>query len=518
MRRSFPDWLRLSSLSLLFAGASCDASSNTPSTTMDMSQASPDAPRIISIGTNVSELTDGESVRFVAVVTDPAGIQNLVGGQLTSADGNIKYGAFVASQQGAYSLDLSWAQISQTDRLGFASELKRTFVAEFYNVLGLRTSASIELRFHCRGEPACDGRCLSTGTLCPGTTDKLCIAGACQSGCYVAQEFVADGSASTKNACQVCRTATSKTSLQTLSDYAVCKPGLACGSGVCEVPFAKQDPKLSFTTLNAVSAASSNFQIAVGTSGAMTRTTDGGANWVGGSVGSDTLRGVFALSATEVYAVGSSGALQRTIDGGNSWTKQAVTPTPVTSTLYGVWASGPNDVWAVGAGGTVLRTTNGGTTWTKITTPTTTGMNAVWGSDANNVYFVGDSGTIWRTTNSGATITPIASNVTSTLSGVWGSSANDVYVVGASGTVLRSTNNGASFAKLTTPDSSSLNGVWGSSENSVYFIGSGVVWRTANGGAVTVVPSGTYSTFYGISGTAENAFTIVGSSLVLRKL
>jgi hypothetical protein len=46
-----------------------------------------------------------ESITFTAVLTDPDGIDDLIGGSLTNADGSIQYGAFVTSgQEGSYSL------------------------------------------------------------------------------------------------------------------------------------------------------------------------------------------------------------------------------------------------------------------------------------------------------------------------------------------------------------------------------------------------------------------------------
>lgn len=507
--------LRSTSLALLLVGAGTLSCGTSTTPEQDLGNGSGGGPTLISFGTNVTELTDGESVRFVALVTDPEGIDKLVGGQLMSPDGAVKYGAFGAAQQGAYSLDLTWAQLSQAQQISFATEQKRTFVGEFFNVAGKKVQGTVELRFHCRGEPACEGRCLATGTLCPTSTDKLCIAGTCQAGCYVNKLFTAADAMSSADACKVCKPATSRTALQTLPDYAPCKPGLACGDGKCEVPFTKQDPKTS-STLYSVSAASAMFQIAVGSGGAVTRTTDGGVTWTATTVGSDTLRGVYALSTNEIYAVGSFGALHKSTDGGASWTKQNP---GVTSTLNAVWASGPNDVWVVGSSGTILRSTNGGTTWTKLTVPSTSSLYGVWGSDINNVYFVGDSTTVLRTTNSGTSFSLISTGYSSSLSGVWGSSADNVYVVGSSSTVLRTTNGGTSWTKLGAPDSfSTLNGIWGSDANNVYVIGSSLVWRTTDGATLTSVPTAGFSTHYGVSGTAANAFTLVGSLSVLRKL
>src|SRR5262245_1965863 len=68
-----------------------------------------DGPVILSLTTNVSDITQGESIRIVAVVAEPSGLQNLVGGTLTTPDGSKAYSGFVAANQGTYNLDLSWS-------------------------------------------------------------------------------------------------------------------------------------------------------------------------------------------------------------------------------------------------------------------------------------------------------------------------------------------------------------------------------------------------------------------------
>ena len=123
-------------------------------------------PRILTFGANVTQITEAESVRFVAVVTHPGGLEKLVGGQLADASGAIKYGAFVADHQGTYSLDLSWAQMNQAQALTFTSAgASRLFRATFFDVAGTTVFQDATIALTCdgmnRAKPAaCAGKCV----------------------------------------------------------------------------------------------------------------------------------------------------------------------------------------------------------------------------------------------------------------------------------------------------------------------------------------------------------------------
>ncbi|MGE0867584.1 MAG: hypothetical protein AB7P03_03415 [Kofleriaceae bacterium] len=117
-------------------------------------------PVFLSFGVNVGQLTEDESVVFTAVLTDPNGIDDLIGGTLTSPDGTIQYGAFATSgQEGSYSLALTWAQISQTQTLEFVDEESREFLAAFFDVAGSKTTRTVSVRFYCPVGGACGGLC-----------------------------------------------------------------------------------------------------------------------------------------------------------------------------------------------------------------------------------------------------------------------------------------------------------------------------------------------------------------------
>jgi hypothetical protein len=118
------------------------------------------APRILQIGTDVSTLTEGESATFTAIVTDPDGIADLIGGSLEDPVSGALYGAFaVAGDEGAYSLRLSWADVHRVRAIAFAAPEDRGFRARFFDTAGHRAEALVDLRLHCGADGACDGHC-----------------------------------------------------------------------------------------------------------------------------------------------------------------------------------------------------------------------------------------------------------------------------------------------------------------------------------------------------------------------
>ena len=55
---------------------------------------------------------------------------------------------------------------------------------------------------------------------------------------------------------------------------------------------------------------------AVGASGTVIKTTDAGQTWTAMIIGPDELRAIYAIDANTAWAVGSSGAIYATTDGG----------------------------------------------------------------------------------------------------------------------------------------------------------------------------------------------------------
>lgn len=166
-------------------GESSDASETTPTTEMSTSEPTPGAPVFLSLQTNVAKITAGESVIFTAVLTDPDGVDDIVGGTLSDESGVIGYGPFVAAgQEGTYSITLSWDAMHQADAIEFEGmDLGRVFRAEFYDQAANTVGKDIDLTLTCAEGSACDGVCTDIMTSADhcGTCGKSCEAG-CDSG------------------------------------------------------------------------------------------------------------------------------------------------------------------------------------------------------------------------------------------------------------------------------------------------------------------------------------------------
>ena len=119
------------------------------------------APFFISFSTNVGQITDGESVIFTAIVSDPDGFGDIAGGTLFTQDGKFSYGPFVsAGQEGTYSITVSWAAIDQVEAIEFENlEEERVFRAEFFDKGGHKVAQETTIKLRCDGGGACGGGC-----------------------------------------------------------------------------------------------------------------------------------------------------------------------------------------------------------------------------------------------------------------------------------------------------------------------------------------------------------------------
>jgi photosystem II stability/assembly factor-like uncharacterized protein len=180
---------------------------------------------------------------------------------------------------------------------------------------------------------------------------------------------------------------------------------------------------------------------AVGYSGTILRTTDGGFTWVSQPSGTtESLYGVFFTDADTGTVVGNHGTILRTTDGGSSWTSQA---SGTTSILYDVAFDHPSAGFAVGAAGTILHTTDGGSTWVRQASGSPyyvlRGISLV---DNEIATVVGDNGAILRTTNGG---TVWVLQTSGSYFGLRGVSFTDSYTgtaVGVFGIILHTTSGG----------------------------------------------------------------------------
>lgn len=146
------------------------ADSTPPGDTGPDTQVPPDttpsanAPKILLLQTNVQTLHEGETLVVTAVVTDPDGIDDLIGGTLLDVDSGNSYGAFASSAaEGSYELDLAWGAIQTVRDIDAPTTgVGRTFVARFFDVAGHTAEQTVAITLRCKDaiHTACDGVCV----------------------------------------------------------------------------------------------------------------------------------------------------------------------------------------------------------------------------------------------------------------------------------------------------------------------------------------------------------------------
>ncbi|MBI5474734.1 MAG: choice-of-anchor D domain-containing protein [Ignavibacteriae bacterium] len=220
---------------------------------------------------------------------------------------------------------------------------------------------------------------------------------------------------------------------------------------------------------------------AVGASGNVFRSFDGGATWSQRVEGSSTLRSVFTLG-TNVWMVGDNGQYFRSIDGGGSF----VASSPAgTSDLTAIAFADVQTGWLAGTSGLMMKTTDGGSSWTPLTTGTAQKITAMCFVNAQTGYAGGNAGALLKTNDGGTSWTVISQptwtkRITSVAA--FGSS---LYVTGADAFCAKSINAGGSWSLLNfnTDSQSDVNGAFAKSESEAIFVGGGgYIRRTQNGG------------------------------------
>lgn len=229
-----------------------------------------------------------------------------------------------------------------------------------------------------------------------------------------------------------------------------------------------------FADLNAVWRVGDTL-VAVGGSGAVLRSTGGGAAWDAGSgAGARDLRGVWGAGST-VVAVGDMGVIYRSADGGATW---AAVASGTDQDLQAVAGDG-STVLAVGRSGTVLRSTDAGATWPTIAQSGRPVFGvAIAGASA---IAVGEFGSVRRSSDAGATWSLVPQPTTETFRAVWTNGALAV-AVGTRGTIMRSTDGGMTWSSPDeVPTTVTLTAVTGVGEM-VLAAGAGQLLQSFDGG------------------------------------
>jgi len=192
-----------------------------------------------------------------------------------------------------------------------------------------------------------------------------------------------------------------------------------------------------------------------GLNGTIRHTADGGTTWTNQGLGTISYRAVAAYSATSAICVGDRGTTTSTIaytkNAGSTW---AYGTTASTVQLMGATMASSTVGWAVGASGTILKTTDGGVTWTALTSGTTVGLNAIAAARGTTIAYAvgnvnGSTAVVLKTVN-GTTWTSLATGTSLTLNGVAvNSDGTQVTITAGNGSVYRSNNGGTTWSNQT---------------------------------------------------------------------
>ena len=222
--------------------------------------------------------------------------------------------------------------------------------------------------------------------------------------------------------------------------------------------------------------------IAVGEGGTAIFSEDDGKSWTQGKVPvSVTLTGVEFVNKNIGWAVGHSGVILKTNDGGLNWYKQSdgftlsksiaqvvntinqekddpeamplLAPEPG-DPLFDVYFLNEREGFAVGAFGLLLRTSDGGQSWSPwmqhIQNPKDNHYYAIKRFD-QHIYIVGERGTILMSDDEGESFSKRSSPYTGSYFGIDGISQDRLVVYGLRGNGYFTEDGGQTWTKL--PDS-----------------------------------------------------------------
>ncbi len=166
------------------------------------------------------------------------------------------------------------------------------------------------------------------------------------------------------------------------------------------------------------------------------------------------LHDVSSPDSLHAYAVGESGTIIGTVDGGSHWNRYN---SGTSVELFGVSFPDAQHGWVAGTAGIILATSNGGATWTRQASGTSTTLRAIAFADANHGWAVGGdgeggSGFILRTANGGATWTQVYSDPWKHMCSISFADAQNGWIVGTHNVVTDQGSSGGGSWMTVRPD------------------------------------------------------------------
>jgi photosystem II stability/assembly factor-like uncharacterized protein len=221
---------------------------------------------------------------------------------------------------------------------------------------------------------------------------------------------------------------------------------------------------------------------AVGASGSIQRTTDGGDSWTQVAGVGTPLNGLHAATATTLYAVGNNLTVLKSTDGGATWTRKPVAATPPGNLTSIRCTDDENCLIATQQGNQILRTSDGAETFASVV-PSTDQTLAVAFASTERALAAGALGSTEISNDAGGTWTPVGTRVAGVYSVVSPGPGPVAYAGGRDGVLARTTNAGQSWVNVSAPTAAAISGIAAPSANRVFVLGrDGSLQRSDNGG------------------------------------
>lgn len=235
--------------------------------------------------------------------------------------------------------------------------------------------------------------------------------------------------------------------------------------------------------------------IAVGNSGYMMRSTDGGETWaLMSKVSSSWWQDVVVEPDGDVVAVGESGTYATSADDGATWTTSSL---GISNHLYSIDRSGSYG-YIVGAGGTVLYLANGH--WMSASPNVTETLYDVQDNGDGTAWIVGSSGRLLKASSGGSSWTNLGLIAPDHLRGVYFVSTTTGWVVGEKGTFKKTTDGGVNWTSVNVSGllTQNLYDIAASGDD-IVIVGDKIILMSEDGGATWSATDFTSDniTFYG---------------------
>ncbi len=262
--------------------------------------------------------------------------------------------------------------------------------------------------------------------------------------------------------------------------------------------------------LSTVTCTSNSNCIAVGSSGAILLSDDGGIAWsTETAVTAELLWGVTCPDATECVAVGGEGTILLSDDGGASWRS---VPSGTTVMLWSVSCPSASRCVAVGDGGTILISDDSGSTWTPGSSGTADDLTSVSCPAVEECVVVGNDVDVLVTENGGTTWSAYPTTSTGSFASIDCTSTLDCLAVGDSGLVALTSDGGVSWSVYPSATGEALWGVTCVPGAFCIAVGSAGSIVSSDPAASGLRPSGTTQDLHGISCPSVAECVAVGAS------